>query len=139
MTPGRRDAVGVVLAAGGAVGVVVGSFLPYARSGAATRTSYELVGVAERLELVTGPAATLARGWYLVPLVAAAAWLAAALGKRVILVTSCVILGTAALALGVLLNRSPLGADVGVYLASLAGALSLLGVACLLWDQRSVQ
>lgn len=139
MTAGRRGTVGVVLAVGGAVGVVVGSFLPYARSGSATRTSYEVVGVAERLDVVTGPAATLARGWYLVPLLAAGAWLAAALGNRALLVASCAILSTAALALGVLLNRSPLRADVGLYLASLAGALSLLGAACLLWDQRRAQ
>jgi hypothetical protein len=131
-----RVAAGLVLAVGGAVGVVVGSFLPFARSGSATRTSYEVVRAAERLEVVTGSLATLAKGWYLAPLLAATAWLAAALGRRVTVIASCVILSIAALALGASLTSSPLRADVGVHIASLSGAVSLLGAAILVWDMR---
>jgi hypothetical protein len=126
-----------VAAVAGALGVVAGSFLPYARSGRAVRTSYEVVATAERLEVVTGPAATLLRGWYLVPLLGAGAWLAAVTGRRVLLVSSCGILGVAALVLGGLLRRSPLTADVGVAIASLAGVLALLGVARMTWELRS--
>ncbi|MGH9137331.1 MAG: hypothetical protein ACRD0G_09840, partial [Acidimicrobiales bacterium] len=62
---------GQILVVGGAVGVAVAAFLPWGGSGRADRTSFELVSLARRLDVLDGAAASLAPAWYAVPLVAA--------------------------------------------------------------------
>jgi hypothetical protein len=62
-------------AAGGAT--VVGTFLPWLRSGARWRSSYELLGLIDRLGIARGPGAWLLRWWPTVPLVVTLAVVAA--------------------------------------------------------------
>lgn len=70
---GRRLAPAVVMAAGGAL-TVLGSFLPWVRTGSRSRNSYEVFRVVGRLGFAPdGPASTAMRWWPLVPLLAAAA------------------------------------------------------------------
>ena len=52
--------------AGGAA--IIGTFLPWLRSGARWRTSYELLGLVDRLGVASGPGASLVRWWPIVPL-----------------------------------------------------------------------
>lgn len=121
----------------GVIGVLGASFLPWARSGSATRTSYELVAAARRLEVVSGVGATLARGWYLLPLVVACTWLAATLRRPLVAAVSSAVVGTATLALVAAVKASPLPADTGTTLSLIAGIVALVGAARLAWEQRS--
>lgn len=99
----------------GALIVVVGGFLPWGASGRAERNSYALVGVADRLEVVDGVAAGVARLWYLSPLVAAAVWLAASLGRHRTAALLAGVLGAGGLALAVAVRASPVLDRPGVY------------------------
>lgn len=111
----------------GAAVVVGASFLPWARSGSAGRTSYGLVRAAERLDLLDGTAATLAMSWYFVPLAAALAFLAAAAGRPLLAVAVAAIVGAAGLAFSAVVQGGPLPADVGSTIAAIGGTMSLVG------------
>jgi hypothetical protein len=124
------------VATAGAVAVALTSFLPWATSGRASRSSYELVASAERLEVLDGVAAAAAPLWYLVPLAAACAFLAAVLGRTVLAAGVAAATGVAAIVLGAAVNSSPLGADVGCAAATLAGAVSVAGAAVAVWQRR---
>jgi hypothetical protein len=87
-----------LLAAATAAGVVtlVGTALPWLRSGRRWRTSYELLGLVERLDIARGPARHLVRWWPLVPLlvtatVVAAWWAATRIAAALALVSSTVV------------------------------------------------
>jgi hypothetical protein len=74
---GRRLAPVVVMAAGAGL-ALVGSFLPWVRTGSRDRNSYDVFRVVGRLGFAPdGPAATAMRWWPLVPLLAVAAVVAA--------------------------------------------------------------
>jgi hypothetical protein len=65
---GRRLVPFVAMVAGGAV-ALVGSFLPWVRTGSRSRNSYDVFRVVGRLGFAPdGPAATAMRWWPLVPL-----------------------------------------------------------------------
>lgn len=138
VTAGRRLGLGTVLAVAGVLGVLLASFLPWARSGNASRTSYELVATASRLDLISGPGATLVRGWYLVPVAAAATWLAATLGRPLVTATLSTLVGAAALGLVAALRTSgsSLAVAHGTSVALAAGATALIGAARLMWEHR---
>ena len=125
------------LAVAGAMGVLAASFLPWARSGEAGRTSYEIVAAARRLDVVHGVWATAAAGWYLVPLLVVATGLAAALGRRVATATLSAVVGSAAAGLAAAVEASPLDAEMGTSVALAAGATALVGAARLAWERRS--
>jgi hypothetical protein len=138
--PGRSASTAVALV--GAVGVLGASFLPWVRSGGAHRTSYELVRAAERLDVVSGRAALVARAWYLLPLVVAAACLAASLGRLRVSLALSAVAGAAATLLAALVGRSPLTTEVGWTTTLPAAALVLVGVSCSLinrtpWVRRT--
>ena len=62
----------------GAAAVLVGTFLPWWRSGTRARTSYQLLGLVDRLEFAPdGPAATAVRWWPIVPFLLVGAVIAA--------------------------------------------------------------
>lgn len=135
--PAKLTSVGMALAVTGVVGALAASFLPWAQSGSSGRNSYGLVAAARRLDVVSGTAAGLARGWYLVPLLAACAWVAAALRRPLVVAILSAVVGSATLALFAAVKASPLPVDIGAYLALAAGVLALLGAARLAWEQRS--
>jgi hypothetical protein len=70
VTATTRLYVARAMAIGGVGVCVVGTLLPWLRSGERDRSSYQLAGVASRL--LDGPTATVARVWLVFPLVASA-------------------------------------------------------------------
>ena len=65
---GRRMGPFVVMATGGAL-MVLGSFLPWVRTGSRSRNSYDVFRVVGRLGFAPeGPAATALRWWPVIPL-----------------------------------------------------------------------
>jgi hypothetical protein len=96
---------GLVAAAAGLLGIVVGSFLPWYTSGRRARSSYELFDVVDRIGLVPGVVAQ----------VAITVWLAVPVGVAVAL--ACLVLGRARLG-------AVLGVVLGPYTALLAVTVS---------------
>ena len=81
-TVARHGVTVVVMAVGGVV-TVVGSLLPWVRTGRRQRNSYDVFALAQRLGFSPdGPAANGLRWWPLVPLLVAAAVVAAWWGWR---------------------------------------------------------
>ena len=124
--PGRTSR-GAVVATAGTLAVAASSFLPWAESGAATRTSYELVRAAERLDVVTGSAATAARAWYLVPLLAVGTWVGTALGRPLAVAALATVVALATVALVLAVKGSPLRSDVGTVAAVVSAAVAAIG------------
>ncbi len=108
-----RDPARVLLLAGLAV-TVVGSFLPWGASGRAERSSYELVAVLSRLEVVDGWLADLATAWYFLPLLAAGAFVAVLSGRRGLARLLGTTTGVAVVGMAMAVNRSPLTHRPGV-------------------------
>lgn len=127
---------GALLAVAGLLGILVASFLPWGRSGDAARTSYELVDAAGRLEVVSGAGATAVRGWYLMPLLVACTWLAAARRHLLMTATLSALVGSAAIGLAAAVRASPVGAEIGTSVALVAGAMALVGAARSAWEDR---
>ena len=104
----------------GGVGVcMVGTLLPWLRSGERDRSSYQLAGVVSRL--LDGPTATVARVWLVFPLVASATIGALLLrsGRGPLLAGAAVAAVGALFAL--LVSRAPLPGLVGLWV-TVAGA-----------------
>lgn len=120
----------------GALGVLVASFLPWGRSGGATRSSYELVAAAESLQVVSGAGAIVARAWYLLPLGVACTWLAAVGRRPLATATLSALVGSAALVLAAAVKVSPVGTEMGTSVALAAGATALAGAGRSAWEHR---
>jgi hypothetical protein len=105
----------------GALAVAGAGFLPWGASGREERSSYALVGVVDRLDVLDGPAAVLARAWYLAPAAAAVVWLAAAAQRRALALAVAAVLAAAGVALALAVRASPLTARPGTC-ATIAGA-----------------
>lgn len=125
----------VVLAVGGSIGVAAAGFLPWGASGRAERSSYALVGVVDRLGVLRGADAVLIRVWYLAPVAAAAAWLAAALGRRRLAAGIAAGLALTGVAFAEAVRRSPLLGRPGPYATMGAAAVALAGVALTLIER----
>ncbi|MEJ7846052.1 MAG: hypothetical protein WKF93_10435 [Acidimicrobiales bacterium] len=108
-----RDPGPALLVAGVAV-AVVGTFLPWGASGRAERSSYELVAVLSRLEVVDGWRADLATAWYFLPLLAAAALVAVLAGRRPLARILGTAMGVAVVGMAVAVTRSPLSPRPGM-------------------------
>ena len=117
-----------VLTAIGLALVVVGSFLPWFRSGRRARSSYELFDLVDRLDLLSeGVARVAIAGWLLVPLAAAAAAAALLLGRTTVGAMISIVVGlyTAVLASVV---RSTAGRwEVGTAMATIGGIVASVG------------
>lgn len=123
-----------VLAASAAV---IGSFLPWARSGQTSRTSYELIGVAERLDVLDGGWARLAAVWLLVPVATGSAWLALSFSRLRLAATLAASVGVQAVVAAAVTERSPLAAETGVTVGRWAGLVALGAAALHLLSTRS--
>jgi hypothetical protein len=126
---GRAPAVAVM--AVGAVVVIVGSLLPWLRTGARRRHSYDLFELVERLGFAsTGPVATALRWWPLVPLLAVSAVVAAWWGwpraGGVVGVVAALYAGAIALAVSLAPSGRAIDALAGAPVTFL-GAGALLG------------
>jgi len=125
----------VLLAVTGSVGVAAAGFLPWGASGRAERSSYALVGVVDRLEVLDGAEATLIRIWYLAPIAAATVWLAAALGRRGVAAGVAAPLALTGVVFAEAVRRSPLLGRPGPYATMAAAAVALAGVALTLIER----
>ncbi len=117
------------MAAAGCAVVALGSVLPWATSGARTRSSHELVRVAARLDLVEGTPAVLVRAWHFVVL-AAVVVVGLVLARRLRwAAVLAMVVGVSTLGLAFAVKRSPLEADVGLALSVLGAIVALSGAA----------
>lgn len=121
----------------GASGAVIGSFLPWARSGQTSRTSYELIGVAGRLDVLEGSWARLAALWVVMPVLAGLAWLVLSFGRSRLAATLAASVGLQTLAAAALTERSPLATETGVTVGRWAGLVALAAAAIHLFTTRS--
>lgn len=117
---------GAVVALGAQIAVVVTAALPWARSGHASRNSFQLVHAAQRLGVLDGPAVHLAPVWFAVPALVAVAWLAVTLGRPVVAASIGVVVGALGLGAALVTIRAPLPTAPG---ALLALAASIAGIA----------
>lgn len=120
----------------GSLLVAAAGFLPWGASGRRDRSSYALVGVADRLGVLDGAAATAARAWYLAPAVAAAVWLAAALGRPAIARLLAAGLAAGGVALAIAVRRSPVLGRPGPYATIAAAAVVGVGLVLALWERE---
>ena len=129
-----------VLTAIGLALVVVGSFLPWFRSGRRARSSYELFDLVDRLDLLSdGMARVAIAGWLLVPLAAAGAVAALLLGRTTVGAVISIVVGlyTAVLASVV---RSTAGRwEAGTAMATIGGIVATVGGLVLLASTRRLR
>lgn len=128
---------GVTVTVAGALAVVVAAFLPWSASGETTRSSFELLQAADRLDLLSGgPRRVGLTAWYLLPVLVAVVWLTATLDRPVATAVAGTAVAAVALAgAGVVLN-SPLKAEAGVPMAVVAAAAALAGAALIVWERK---
>lgn len=114
------------LAAALVVATTATTFLEWGRSGERSRTSYELVDVADRAGVLPDDVAGVAALWFLVPAACGLAVLAVASRRRalagVVTTTVGALVGTGA----ILVDRSPLIAGPAVAAAAVLGACTVL-------------
>jgi hypothetical protein len=118
--------------------VLIGAALPWGRSGQADRSSFELVRLARRLDVLDGGAATAAKLWLAMPLVVAVVVVAAGTGRRGLAVVVGTVLAVFAVGLVAATYRSPLLPRYGLPVTMAgAGALAIAGMVEVLWRRAS--
>lgn len=136
MTP---DRLGRTLAVAGSTAVLVGALLGWGRSGETMRSSFELVSLTERLDVLGSAGARFAAIWFSLPVLVGLVWLAASRpGVRPLaaLATATAVLGAAGVAAVAL---SPLEPGPGLVVTSAGAALGAAGVAALLKSGNSLR
>ena len=121
-----------VAAVGGSSAAALALALPWGASGQRWRSAYALIRLTRQLDIAHGAlAGTFAACVALTPILAAAAWVAAAVRWRrsTQLLAAAVAALTLATAYAVL--RSPLRAGAGLTVGVVAGVVTLLGVGTL--------
>ncbi len=107
---------------------MLATFLPWVRSGSRPRSSYDLLGLLDRLGLAgDGPVAAVVRWWPVVPLLVTAAVVLAWWGRPgwalVCAAVVAVYVGGVAMVLIVSASRSGVALGLGVWVAVVAGAV----------------
>jgi len=109
----------------GTLFVTFAGFLPWGASGRRERTSFELIAVLDRLEVLDGAGAAAAKAWYLAPFLAGATLVAAALGRRALAHVLAAVVAGGGATLAVLTRRSALldrfGTSVTLIAAGVVG------------------
>jgi len=127
MGRGRAQSVALGVSLVGVAVVVVGSFLPWARSGSRWRSSYQLLAVADRLGFTSGGLERWGvRLWPVVPLLGAAA-LAAALHHRLAGAVLAAIVGAYALVLVWRVAVAPLPGGAGLAVTAVGAMMAVVG------------
>ncbi len=98
------------------------TFLPWASSGARTRSSYDVVDVAVRAGVLSSTNEDLTVVWYLIPLLCGLMLVGAAWRSTILVGSTAGTIGVIAVAGGWLVARSPLGVEPGLILAVGVGA-----------------
>jgi hypothetical protein len=133
--PASRVAAGITAAGAGVV--LVGSFLPWYRSGRRARSSYDLFAVVERIGALPGPVATVAVSiWVAVPVVVAVVIAALLLRRKVLAALVALVLGSYALTLALIVGSASSSWEAGVIVAAVGGITSVVGGTALLIATR---
>ena len=131
-----RPAPAAWAAAVAAGALAVAGFLPWARSGAVSRSGYALARTVRDTGLADGAlAGVVTAGVLVVPVLASAAWLAAALGGRA--VVAAVVLAAGLLgagAAGLVLASDAVDARWGAVVGMASALLAVAGAATLWWQ-----
>ncbi len=115
----------------------VGTFLPFARSGERSRSSYELVSLARRLDLVPDRwPGTATRVWFAVPLLLVACWLLVVTGREVAGAMCALVVSALALSALAAVWRSPLAVAAGWTVTALGVAGLVFSAAVVLTTRR---
>ena len=123
MTARGRLLVARTIAIGGLGLTVIGTLMPWLRSGERSRSSYQLAGLAGRM--LDGTTAAVAHAWLIYPLVVAAAIAALLLHpSRAFLVAAAIVTLVAAL-FAIAVSRAPLPGLFGLWVTC-AGALVVI-------------
>jgi hypothetical protein len=113
----------------GAAAVLVGTFMPWWRSGTRGRTSYQLLGLVDRLEFAPdGPAAAAVRWWPIVPFLLVVAVVAAWWDRWFVAAVTSALGGCYALVFALVIRAAPGRALAGT-LVTIVGAVVLLAAA----------
>jgi hypothetical protein len=119
--------------------IVVGSFLPWVRSGEVSRSSYSVVHAAELLDVVHGAPAQALKVWYLVPIMAAMGLLATVGGaRRVVLAVGAGLGVTTALVTGAVL-AAPVRLRIGPWVTLAGLAVLVAGLIVTSFDLRGAR
>ena len=108
------------------------TFLPWGRSGSRSRSSYDIVDVAGRADVLPTSMASLAPAWFLIPVLCGLVLLAVAARRVRLAAAGAATLGALVTAGGVLVARSPLVTEPGAIIGSVAGGSTVLAGAVVL-------
>lgn len=111
--------------------VVLGSVLPWGRSGRVDRSGFDLVRLARRFDVLDGAAAGVARLWLVAPVALAVVVVATGARRAGVAVALGTALAVGGLILVVAVHRSPLAPRPGLHVTT-AGAAVVLASA--LWS-----
>jgi hypothetical protein len=111
----------------GSLIVLTGAFLPWGRSGSIDRSSFELVRLARRLDVLDGAAATGARLWLAAPLLVAAVVVAALAGRGTLAVGLGTLVAAAGVGLAIAVHQSPLVPRPGLHVTMGGAAVTAAG------------
>lgn len=136
MGRGRAGVPVGLVAAALAVATTASTFLQWARSGQRSRTSYEIVDVADRAGVLPPDAADVADLWFLVPAVSGAIVLALAARRPALAGAMTTTLGALVGTGAILVARSPLIAGPAVTVAAVLGACTALSGLAVLGTAR---
>jgi hypothetical protein len=132
----RQLATGVTMT--GVAGVALAGFLPWLRSGRVVRDSFEVVRIADELDVAAGVPQDLAIAvWYVLPLLCASAVLACVVHRPALTAVAALAAGLVAFVAGALTVRSPFAAQVGAWVAMATGAIACVGAVALLVVDRT--
>jgi len=128
MSMNRAVAVPVAVTVGAAA-VLLGTFLPWWRSGTRGRSSYQLVELLDRLGFAPdGPAATAVRWWPVVPLLLVVAVLAAWWQRWAMAALVAAAAAVYAFSFALAIRTAP-GTALAGTVVTIAGSIVLLGAA----------
>ena len=123
--------------AGSALVTTAATFAPWATSGTRTRSSYEVVDVADRAGVVPASLAPLAPTWFLIPLLCGLVLVATASSRVRLSAVGAGTLGALVAVGGVLVARSPLVVEPGATIGSAAGVCTVSAAIVVLVTART--
>lgn len=116
------------------------TFAPWLRTGSATRTSYEVVRSAERLEVMAArPQLVVSVVWAFLPMVSALSILASTLDRRYLAAGSAAVVGLAVAVLAAVVARAPRSADWGTQAGLASGSALVVVALAIAWTTRSTR
>ena len=113
----------------------MGAFGGWGRSGETMRSSFELVGLAQRLGVLSSGAARLAVVWFALPALVGVVWLVAPRRGRLPLLVSAAAVAMLSGGSTALVLVSPLGPGPGLWLSLAGSVVTFVGLAAVLRER----